>query len=789
MPSIVVKVVLGSLLVSSVIQAQRSEGLRALEAQLNKKSEQQEDKNSEVTKPAAAPNEGDPRLTVDTKGDTEAISELDAPVHRSADQADIYTRPDARTMTLSIPALRGQILDRHGNPLAQNKVVWYPSLQYQQFANADKEFVVAWARERITKANEVFEINWEVKDEELWQHYRQRRWLPLSFTHVVEAERKELLEPKLIDGLILHPIYQRYYPQNDAAAHLIGYVGSKGKLEKGPINYGDPIFEYTEGRAGFEKLYDEELTGVPGLLKLQYDSSGAEVLREQKRAPRQGGSVVTTLDLEWQKRAESVLNEHAHRGALVIIDVRTGELVAMASLPSYDLNTFVPFISTDDYKTLRENEDSPLFARAYQAEYPPASTFKAVVALSALQNRVIDRYTEINTPAFIQLGRHQMWNWSKKPEGYMNVVKGLYRSNNPFFIQVGIATRPENIVKTAAQLGYGKKSGLPLVGERPGRLPDDAYMMKKEGRRMTDGDTANMSIGQGMLLATPLQVAQGMAGIANGGRLPKLQLVRQVQDANGRIIKYNREEPRQLLNMLPEDVVTVQEGLMRVVNDPAGTGKRAYLSYTTVSGKTGTAQWGPKEKEQNLGWFTGFFPIENPKYAFAMVYEGRPGEKVSGGSKAAPMVKSFFEPIKEDVMFRINPPVKAMIVEEDETEVLPDQDDLGLPGRAMVIEEAMELPDTPPAPRAVLVEEDLVVPEDSPRAVPVEEEVDVPDLRELPPSMRQLEEPTEQSDNNLTPSRTIIIEEGIAPRAQAVVDEDELLVVPVRPALAVPVQE
>ena len=690
--------------------------------------------------------------------------------------ADIYTRPDARTMTLSIPALRGQILDRYGNPLAQNKVVWYPALQFQQFANADEAFVVQWARERINKANEVFEINWEVTDEELWRHYRQRRWLAMPYTHVVEAERKEQLEDQLIDGLILHPIYQRYYSQNETAAHLIGYVGSKGKLEKGPINYGDPIFEYTEGRAGFEKLYDKELSGVPGLLKLQYDSSGAEVLREQKRAPRQGGTVVTTLDLEWQKRAESVLDQHAHRGALVLIDVRSGEIVAMASLPSYDLNTFVPFISTKAYTELRENEDAPLFARAYQAEYPPASTFKAVVALSALQHRVVDRYTQIDTPAFVQLGKHQMWNWSRKPEGLMNIVKGMYRSNNPFFIQVGIATRPQNIVETAKQLGYGKKTGLPLVGERAGLLPSDGYMLKHHKRKMTDGDTANMSIGQGVVLATPLQVAQGMAAIANGGKLPKLQLVRQVQDANGRIIKYNRDEPRQLLNMHPSDVVLVQEGLMRVVNDPAGTGKGAWLSYTTVCGKTGTAQWGPEDKEQKLGWFTGFFPIENPKYAFAMVYEGRPGEKVSGGSKAAPMVKSFFEPIKEEVEFRINPPVKALVVEsEEEEEVLPAQDDLGVPSRAMVIDESSSVVDAPPAPRAVLVEDDLdVMPDDSPRAVPVEEEVDVPDLRELPASMRGMDTPPVQDP---------------APGARAIlIEEDEPAVSPV-PATAIPVIE
>lgn len=689
------------------------------------------------------------------------IEQIDAPLKNLADRASINTRPDARTMTLSIPALRGQILDRFGNPLAQNKVVWYPALQFQQFQNVDRAFVVAWARERINKANQIFGINWTVKDEELWQHYRQRRWLAMPFTHVVEAERKAELEPKLIDGLILQPLYQRYYPEGKLAAHMIGYVGSKGKLEKGPINYGDPIFEYTEGRSGFEKLYDETLTGVPGLRKLQYDSSGTEVLRELKRAPKQGGTVVTTLDLEWQRRAEKVLEEHAHRGALVIIDVTNGEVIAMASRPSYDLNTFVPFITSKDYKALREDEDAPLFARAYQAEYPPASTFKAVVALSALQNRVVDQYTQIDTPAFIQLGKHQMYNWSRKPEGLMNIVRGLYRSNNPFFIKVGIATRPQNIVKTAQQLGYGSKTGLPLVGEREGLLPTDDYTIKKYGRKMTDGDTANMAIGQGVVLATPLQVAQGMAAIATGGKLPKLQLVRQLQDANGRVTDYNSDESRRMLDMFPNDIALVQEGLMRVVNDPEGTGKRARLDYTIVCGKTGTAQWGPEDKKQNLGWFTGFFPLDKPKYAFAMVYEGRPGEKVSGGSNAAPMVASFFGPIEDEVNFRIKPPVRAMIVLEDDeldselqpgTEIDPEAvegaevaEEIGAPGRAMIVEEADELPEDlpaePPVARAMIVEEDeQELAPDIRKAVPVEEdEIEedsgFPELRPLPEGM------------------------------------------------------
>ena len=144
-------------------------------------------------------------------------------------------------MSLAIPAPRGQITDRHGEPFAQTKVVWYPALKYGQFEKADRDYVIEWGRKRIEQANEVFGIEWRVSDEALWQHYRHRRWLAMPVSHVVDEERKKEFEGKLMNGLIMHPVYLRYYPHGKSASHIIGYTGSAGKLEKGPINYGDPI--------------------------------------------------------------------------------------------------------------------------------------------------------------------------------------------------------------------------------------------------------------------------------------------------------------------------------------------------------------------------------------------------------------------------------------------------------------------------------------------------------------------------------------------------------------------
>lgn len=631
----------------------------------------------------------------------------------------LRVRPDARTMTLSIPAPRGLITDRNGEPFAQTKVVWYPALKFSQFEKADRAFVVDWARKRIAQANELFDIDWQVKDEELWQHYRHRRWMAMPYTRVVSEKEKESLESELITGLIFHPVYLRSYPQHDAGAHMIGYVGSSGKLEKGPINYGDPIFERSEGRAGLEKIYNDILTGKEGLLRMDFEADGTEALRKYERRPRPGGTVVTTLDMAWQKEAEKVLKKYCSRGAFVVIDIHTGEVLAMASRPGFDLNDFIPFISTDQYAKLRDDPGTPLFARSYQGAYPPASTFKPIVAVTALTNGDVRDDTLIDCPAKIKIGNHWFHNWSKVPEGRINVKRAIARSCNPWFYKVGIQTGPTAFLSVASRLGFGSKTGLPLIGETEGLIPTHQWMIKNHGRKLMDGDTANLSIGQGVMLASPLQVAQGMAGIANGGALPKLRLVKQVQDVSGRVLVSNDPERRNYLNLDPDAVATVQEGMMQVVHASYGTGKRASLSYTVLCGKTGTAQWGPPSKEQRLAWFAGFFPIENPRYAFAALYEGKPHETLSGGRKAAPMVRSFFEHFKKDIKKAIAPPPKAMVIDEGDDDGGVEVDDEGML-------------DTDSAPKVILVEEDegLVPSEAEPR--PLRAEVVEEDPQDTP---------------------------------------------------------
>ena len=649
----------------------------------------------------------------------------------SSSDASVKGLKNARVITLAIPAPRGQILDREGEPFAQNRVTYQMALQYPQFENVGKEFVIEWGRKRQQELKTLLPKCWEKSDEELWAHYQDRRWLPLYLSGFIGGTHAAELSKKLGDrtDLALLPVYSRHYPCGSVAAHVIGYTGSAGKLPSGPINFNDPLWEMTEGKSGLEMLYDKQLSGTPGMKRILYNNEGVKLQEEIVKRPQAGGNVVTTLNMRWQQRAETVLREGCQRGAFVVIDVTTGEVLVMASRPSFDLTEFVGGISAARFKELNEDPGAPLFARAFAAQYPPASTFKAVVALAALHDETITEKSTIYAPAFLQFPGHKIRNASGRAEGSIAVKYALARSCNTWFAQVGIDCGPNNFLAMARRLGYGEKSGLPLVGEATGLVPTNEWMLANQKRRFMNGDSANMAIGQGVLLATPLQVAQGMAGIGNGKALPKLQLIRQVQDGKGRVVQQSIPEVRTDLGLAKNAALVVHRGMRDVVNEGYGTGKSGGLSWTVMCGKTGTAQWGPASKNQRLAWFAGFFPFENPRFAYAVIYEGRPGQTISGGRMAAPMVHAFFNPLRKEIETIIAVPKKAkVVVDEDRGKATPGDDSI----RAIPV--LPEDEENAGVPRALPVqpedEETTVVPKDEEETMKVpstDEESDEPE--------------------------------------------------------------
>ena len=250
----------------------------------------------------------------------------------------------------------------------------------------------------------------------------------------------------------------------------------------------------------------------------------------------------------------------------------------------------------------------------------------------------------------IEIGNLTFHNWKKGDRGPMNFVRALTESCDTWFYQVGIKTGAEPIIDWALKLGFGAKCGIPLRGEVEGRVPNDQYMKAMHGRKLLNGDIANLSIGQGDMQVTPLQMAQAMGIIANGGTFYQTRLVQQVQSSDNEIVSAYQVREKRRLDSSAETMDQLRTGLIDVVNGAGGTAHEAELDNVEVAGKTGTAQWGPKNKERTAAWFAGFVPADQPHYAFAALYEGDVGSKVHGGTVAAPMIADVFKDIYKGQM-------------------------------------------------------------------------------------------------------------------------------------------
>lgn len=608
--------------------------------------------------PAMAPEavveeEVDEKDSILKKMDTLGVDADEAPVTASevraqapppkADQvaSSFQTRTEARTFTFSVPAPRGQLLDRNGYPLAQTKVAYYAAISFPFLgAEVAEEEVLLYAGQRVLHVNKILGADWTLGAKTVLQHYKDRRWVPLVFSTVLSETEVDELSRQKMEGLVLQPVYLRHYPQRKTLSHVIGYVGKRPPRLTGPIVNDEDLWGQAIGVDGLEESFEAELRGTPGRVNVLYEADGTKTKEEVLSRPQPGYNVVTSIDLEMQQLCEELLAERVKRGAMVIMDVRNGDIMAMASYPAFDPNLFIPAITQENYATLVNDPAKPLFPRAFRASYPAASTFKVVSALGFLESGYITPNDLYPCPNAWSVGNLVMRNWNKNGEGSMNVVGAITRSCNTWFYEVATRAGADSMSYMATRLGLGQGSGLPLR-EAEGFIPNNRFWADKYGYLMSDGEEAVMSIGQGRVEVTPLQVARMMAGVGNGEELMKPRLVLQVQDRNHEIVRTFAPESANNINVDPRSLRAVQRGLYDVVNGGNGTGKQAYHKIT-VSGKTGTGQWNVALK-QNLSWFAGYFPSKHPIYAFSVIYEGDPGEVVSGGKTSAPIVGAFLE--------------------------------------------------------------------------------------------------------------------------------------------------
>ncbi len=416
----------------------------------------------------------------------------------------------------------------------------------------------------------------------------------------------------------------RYYPYGDLAAHVLGYTGEMtdeelATREKDGYRLGD-----VSGQMGVEAAFESQLRGEWGGQQVEVDSMGRVLRVLGEKSARIGNNVSLTLDLDLQRSAETVLGDR--NGAIVAIDPRNGAVLAMVSRPTFDPNLFSTHISDEQWQQL-QGKSFPFVNRALQG-YPPASTFKIVTTTAALESGAFSPNTVLMTRPYIEMGGIQFWDWNRQGFGLLNFTGAMAWSSDTFFYQTAIRMGGEPLIQWSKRYGFGRKTGIELAAEESsGLVPDPAWKRENIGEDWYIGDSINLSIGQGFMQATPLQVAGMFAVPANGGYRITPHLLK------------DREETknwRESLNLNPETLKILQTGLRQVIT--SGTGKAMNVStLPTNAGKTGTAEDPPRKSH---AWYGGYAPFNNPEVVVVAFVENAEG---GGGKIAAPMVRQVLE--------------------------------------------------------------------------------------------------------------------------------------------------
>lgn len=569
------------------------------------------------------------------------------------------TRTDLKPFYFAIPAPRGQILDRKGRPLAQNITVRRLQLTVPAAQRSTLEVYTTWLEQSLAELSKELPTARMPNPDELKRHYEDRRELPVTVSDVLPPE--VAIDPKKYPHANVRTEYVRHYPQADMAAHLLGYISSDGPPPAGPVLRNEPLWQRTRGAVGLEAAYNTQLTGNDGTLCIMMSDDGTVAYEQVFAAPQGGRDIVTTLNLETQRAAETALNQSGKRGAVVIVDAFTGDIRAMASSPRFNPNAFAQGISGSDFAALTQNIDGPLFDRAVQGSYPPGSVFKPIVVMAGLRAATVDAFREFECGPTLMIDGREFDNWSKDDHGWFNARAAIIRSCNTYFYQSAMVTRDVPILYMAHEFGLGMAPVFPLkasAGSLPTRAP-------------SNHDLANLSIGQGVTEASPLQIAMVMSTLANGACRPRPRLVMQTQSQTGKVGDVTSPAREALLPVSDEDLETVRHAMFGVVNHANGTGKAARLKHVAVFGKTGTAQWVLRGEKANVVWFAGYVDT-TPPLAFTVTIEGNAGQGgLSGGGTAAPVIAKVLRDIQDRPGVHGVSYEKGAVIEESDPLIAP----------------------------------------------------------------------------------------------------------------------
>ncbi|MBL7077489.1 MAG: penicillin-binding protein 2 [Kiritimatiellae bacterium] len=517
-----------------------------------------------------------------------------------------------------LPGLRGSIADRNGTVLASNRPSYCLALYVEELRQPGRSSETIKEVERVIREiSEIIGVPPQVSRRDVHTHIRRRLPLPfLAWSDLSPEALARWVESGVsFPGVDIHIEPVREYPRGTLAAHVLGCVGrsSLSQDEKESYHFYLPDME---GQFGVEHSFDTRLAGLAGGRLIRVDASGFKHTERFEREPRKGEDLRLTLDAEIQALAESLLE--GWRGSVVMLDARNGDVIAMASAPTYD-----PSKLHSGYTRLRKDKSLPLLNRAIEGQYPPGSTFKPLVAIAALENGGITASTTYDCPGYFELGGVRFRCWRRSGHGSIAMRKSLEQSCNAYYCQLGLKCGYDRIYHMADAFGFGHRTGIALDLEMKGLLPNDTWKRRvlKDGWR--SGDTCNVSIGQGAILATPLQMALFAAALGNGGKIYTPRIVAEPWEEGDLVQKMAWSAPT---------LATVRGGMYDVVEAETGTGRRARIAAVPMGGKTGTAEYGPRDARRKYAWMIAFAPFDKPQYGAAIILE----DANSGGRDAAP---------------------------------------------------------------------------------------------------------------------------------------------------------
>jgi penicillin-binding protein 2 len=589
--------------------------------------------------------------------------------------------------TVRVPAIRGKILDRNRHPLAENRPSYNVNLYFEELRDrfryeytnsVRREFRFANPTVRLTRritdelerqaryrvvSNVLMHVSTAIQEprllveQDFHTHYDQLRSLPLPLL-------KDLSKPQVamfveqagnVPSLALEPQAVRHYPYKHVAAHLVGHLQRDFfPVENEDISFRFRLPDYV-GRKGLEAAFDTPLRGKAGVKAVLVNNLAYRESEHMPIPPEPGHNVVLAIDLWIQLAAEQALanasgaktkGKEEVRGAAVVMDVNTGELLALVSAPSFDPNQFVTGLTPEEYAKMNDPELRPMFNRAGYGTYPPGSSFKIIVALAGLEAGIIDPEATFRSSGYYLIGRNRIEDTAGS--GDFNFRRAFLKSSNSYFVEYGLRIGPEKIFEMARHFHLGEPTGLWPKQEAAGALPASGELRKLDGSRWMPGDTGNLSIGHGELLVTPLQMAVITAAVANGGTILAPRLIERIepQDASAasEVFQVPPRAVRGKVKLRSETLALVRQAMLDDTANPEGTGKSARVDGLQIAGKTGTAKLTGGDRER-ITWFVSYAPFENPRYAVVVVVEGG----TSGGFTCGPVARDIYrEIVKRD---------------------------------------------------------------------------------------------------------------------------------------------